>query len=184
MNIVDIAYSRGNSRKISVIYNSNKGNFVEEKEFELPFLLVKSTISKSDLEQIRYEYRGESKTPESVKAIEKVLRGETVDMFKVCTLLPIEIPVLKRKLLDQGLEVFEVVKDSAAEKAGLRKGDFISKVDGEPIETREELTIAIATNNPGKQVVIEYRRGEKEMSSKIKLGHRPGKKEEAEEEEE
>ena len=71
----------------------------------------------------------------------------------------------------------------AAEKAGLRKGDFISKVDGEPIETREELTIAIATNNPGKQVVIEYRRGEKEMSSKIKLGHRPGKKEEGEEEE-
>lgn len=82
-----------------------------------------------------------------------------------------------------GLEVFEVVKDSAAEKAGLRKGDFISKVDGEPIETREELTIAIATNDPGEQVVIEYRRGEKEMSSKIKLGNRPGKKEEGEEEE-
>ena len=83
---------------------------------------------------------------------------------------------------DGGLEVFEVVKDSAAEKAGLRKGDVIAKVDGEPIETREELTIAIATNDPGKQVVIEYRRGEKEMSSKIKLGHRPGPEEDEEEE--
>jgi len=107
MNIVDIAYSRRDYRKISVIYSSDKGNYSEEKEFGLPFLLVKSTISKSDLEKIRYEYRGESKTPESVKEIMKILRGEPVDMFKVCTSIPIEIPALKRKLLDQGLEVFE-----------------------------------------------------------------------------
>ena len=107
MNIVDIAYSRGNSRKISVIYSSNKGNYVEEKEFELPFLLVKSDISKSDLEQIHYEYRGELKNPESVKEVVKVLRGKTVDMFKVYTSIPLEIPALKRKLFDQGLEVFE-----------------------------------------------------------------------------
>lgn len=107
MNVVDIAYSRGNSRKISVIYSSNKGNYVEEKEFELPFLLVKSDISKSDLEQIHYEYRGELKNPESVKEVVKVLRGKTVDMFKVYTSIPLEIPALKRKLFDQGLEVFE-----------------------------------------------------------------------------
>ena len=107
MNVVDIAYSRGNSRKISVIYSSDKGNYVEEKEFELPFLLVKSDISKSDLEQIHYEYRGELKNPESVKEVVKVLRGETVDMFKVYTSIPLEIPALKRKLFDQGLEVFE-----------------------------------------------------------------------------
>ena len=107
MNIVDIAYSRGNSRKISVIYGSNKGNYSEEKEFDLPFLLVKSIISKSDLEQIHYEYRGETKTPKLVDTVDKVLRGERVSMFKVCTSIPIEIPALKRKLLDQGLEVFE-----------------------------------------------------------------------------
>ena len=45
-------------------------------------------------------------------------------------------------------------------------------MNGELIETREELTIAIASNDPGKQVIIEYRRGEKEMSIKIKLGSR------------
>lgn len=83
---------------------------------------------------------------------------------------------------EEGLEVFEVVEDSAAEKAGIRKGDLIAKINGEPIDTREELTIAIATNDPGKQVVIEYRRGEKEMSSKVKLGRRPTVEERDEEE--
>ncbi len=107
MNIVDIAYSKGNSRKISIICNSDSGSLVKEKEFELPFLLVKADVSKSDLEKVVYDYRGESRTPESVKEIKKILRGEEISMFKVHTAAPIEIPALKRKLLGQGLEVFE-----------------------------------------------------------------------------
>ncbi len=76
------------------------------------------------------------------------------------------------KETEDGLLVEMVVEGSAAEKAGLSKGDLIAKVNGEMIETREELTIAIATNEPGKKVIIEYRRGEKEMSIKVKLGSR------------
>ena len=76
------------------------------------------------------------------------------------------------KETEDGLLVEMVVEGSAAEKAGLSKGDLIAKVNGELIETREELTIAIATNDPGKKVIIEYRRGEKEMSIKVKLGSR------------
>jgi serine protease Do len=76
------------------------------------------------------------------------------------------------KETEGGLLVEMVVEGSAADKAGLSKGDLIAKVNGELIETREELTIAIATNDPGKKVIIEYRRGEKEMSIKVKLGSR------------
>ena len=76
------------------------------------------------------------------------------------------------KETEDGLLVEMVVEGSAAEKAGLSKGDLIAKINGELIETREELTIAIATNDPGKKVIIEYRRGEKEMSIKVKLGSR------------
>ena len=55
------------------------------------------------------------------------------------------------------------------------------KVNGDFIDTREELTIAIATTGPGKSVIIDYRRGEKEMTAKVKLGKRPDFEEEGEE---
>ena len=82
------------------------------------------------------------------------------------------------KETEKGLEIFEVVEDSAAEEAGLRGGDILAKVNGEPIDTREELTIAIATNEPGETVTVECRRGDKEMSFRIKLGRYPGNEEE------
>ncbi len=107
MNIVDIAYSRGNSRKISVISSSNKGNIVEERDFELPFLLVKPTISKSALEKINYEYRGETKTPDSVKEVKKNLKGDLISLFKVYVTVPFEIPALRKKLISQDLKIYE-----------------------------------------------------------------------------
>ncbi len=78
----------------------------------------------------------------------------------------------------EGLKVIEVVEDSAAKKARLREGDIIVKVNGDIIDTREELTIAIATTGPGKSVIIDYLRGEKEMTAKVKLGKRPDFEEE------
>ncbi len=107
MNIVDIAYSKGNSRKISIVCNSDSGSYVKEQEFELPFLLVKSPANKSELEKTVYDFRGESKTVLKVKGVTKVFRGEEISMFKVYASVPIEVPALKRKLLSQGLEVFE-----------------------------------------------------------------------------
>jgi serine protease Do len=77
------------------------------------------------------------------------------------------------KETEEGLKVIEVVEGSAAKKARLREGDIIVKVNGDVIDTREELTIAIATTSPGKSVIIDYLRGEKEMTAKVKLGKRP-----------
>jgi serine protease Do len=76
------------------------------------------------------------------------------------------------KETEEGLKVIEVVEGSAAKKARLREGDIIVKVNGDVIDTREELTIAIATTGPGKSVIIDYLRGEKEMTAKVKLGKR------------
>jgi len=107
MNIVDIAYSKGDSRKISIICNSDSGNYVKERDFELPFLLVKSNVSKSEIENLVYDYRGEIKSPKLVKEVKKIFRGKEISMFKVHTEFPVEIPALKRKLQNQQLEVFE-----------------------------------------------------------------------------
>ncbi len=86
------------------------------------------------------------------------------------------------KETEEGLKVIEVVEGSAAKKARLREGDIIVKVNGDVIDTREELTIAIATTGPGKSVIIDYLRGEKEMTAKVKLGKRPDFEEEEGEE--
>jgi serine protease Do len=86
------------------------------------------------------------------------------------------------KETEEGLKVIEVVEGSAAKKARLREGDIIVKVNGDVIDTREELTIAIATTSPGKSVIIDYLRGEKEMTAKVKLGKRPDFEEEEGEE--
>tara|TARA_B100001094_G_scaffold55582_1_gene51086 strand:+ start:1320 stop:2315 length:996 start_codon:yes stop_codon:yes gene_type:complete len=85
------------------------------------------------------------------------------------------------KETEKGLTVTEIVEDSAAKKARLKEGDIIVKVNGNLIDTREELTIAIATTGSGKSVIIDYLRDEKEMTAKVKLGKRPGHEEAGEE---
>ena len=82
------------------------------------------------------------------------------------------------KETEEGLKVIEIIERSAAKKARLKKGDIIVKVNGDVIDTREELTIAISTTGPGESVIIDFLRGEKEMTAKVKLGKRPGFEEE------
>ena len=45
----------------------------------------------------------------------------------------------------KGLEVLKVLPDSPAEKAGLKKGDILYRLDGIPVSSLEEVHQAIAT---------------------------------------
>lgn len=54
-------------------------------------------------------------------------------------------------------EVGEVMKDTPAEKAGLMKGDRITKIDGITVNQWDEMT-AIIHNNPGKTMYVEIKR--------------------------
>lgn len=59
---------------------------------------------------------------------------------------------------DDGAQVKEVSKESAAEKAGLKEGDVITKVDKIEIETPADLQKAIGEYKPGDKVTITYKR--------------------------
>lgn len=58
----------------------------------------------------------------------------------------------------EGMELLDVVKDSPAEKAGLKKGDILQSVNEHQISTYEELTKALSNYKPGDSIVVMYRR--------------------------
>src|SRR6478609_1265270 len=57
---------------------------------------------------------------------------------------------------DNGAKIKEVTKGSAAEKAGLKEGDVIIKVDDEKIEDPEDLSDAIGEHKAGEKTTITY----------------------------
>lgn len=71
---------------------------------------------------------------------------------------------------DNGAEVQSVTDESAAEKAGLKKGDIITKIDDKKIETPDDLTEAIQDHKPGDKVSITYLRDKKEQKATAELG--------------
>lgn len=71
---------------------------------------------------------------------------------------------------DNGAEIQSITKESAAEKAGLKKGDIITKIDDKKIETPDDLTEAIQDHKPGDKVNITYLRDKKEQKASAELG--------------
>ena len=74
---------------------------------------------------------------------------------------------------EEGLRIQQLVKESAADKGGILKADIITAIDGEPIDSQEELIIVVGSKEPGDEVVIDLRRGEKELTISLELGKRP-----------
>lgn len=62
--------------------------------------------------------------------------------------------------VDTGALIVSVTSDSPADKAGLRAGDVITKMDDENISTTEELISAIRSHQIGDQVEIVYYSGD------------------------
>ena len=75
-----------------------------------------------------------------------------------------------------GAKVTEVVKGSAAEKAGLKKDDIITKVANEKITGPEVLSDVIGFKKPKDEVKVTYKRGGKEATVKAILGEKKSSK--------
>lgn len=71
---------------------------------------------------------------------------------------------------DKGAKVNEVTEKSAAEKAGIKKGDIITKVGDKKIVDPDELSEAIRKNKPGDKVSITLLRDNKEQKLNAELG--------------
>ena len=73
----------------------------------------------------------------------------------------------------EGCAVESVVEGAPAERAGVRKGDIIVAVNGQPIITPPELTRRIAGTAPGTRVELSVVRNGKSMKIPVELGRRP-----------
>ena len=71
---------------------------------------------------------------------------------------------------DEGAEIQEVSDASAAQKAGLKEGDIITKVGDTKIEDADDLSKAIQSHKPGEKVTITYLRDKKEQKVTAELG--------------
>lgn len=71
-----------------------------------------------------------------------------------------------------GVTITSVSKESAAEKAGLKKGDVLTKVNDSKINSPEELTKTIGKFNPDEKVNITYKREKKELKTTATLTKR------------
>jgi serine protease Do len=71
-----------------------------------------------------------------------------------------------------GALIQEVVEGHAAAKAGLRHGDVITSVDGEPIENTRELIDTVSATPPGTKVELGIVRNGKRMTLDVTLEER------------
>ena len=73
----------------------------------------------------------------------------------------------------EGVIIIDVIKDSAAEKAGIRKNDILVEFNGEPIESASRLPISVAALRPGTQAEVVVLRGGQHQNLTVTLGKRP-----------
>ncbi len=71
-----------------------------------------------------------------------------------------------------GAEITNVTKESAAEKAGLKNGDIITKINDKKVEDPESLSEVVTSFKPKEEVTVYYKHDGKESSTKATLGER------------
>jgi len=74
-----------------------------------------------------------------------------------------------------GALVSEVSPDSPASKAGLKRGDVILKVNGQPVNSANDLRLRISQTPPGTDVKLQVSRDSKLLDVTVDLGEFPEK---------
>ena len=69
----------------------------------------------------------------------------------------------------KGVLIGDVFKDQPADKAGFKRGDVVTSVDGKPVKNTNELRNAIAAIRPGKKVPIKVIRNNKTKTLTVTL---------------
>ncbi|SER55359.1 serine protease DegQ [Nitrosomonas sp. Nm51] len=72
-----------------------------------------------------------------------------------------------------GALIASVLKDGPSDKAGIKPGDIMTAIEGEPIENSSELLNKVAALSPGKTVTVTIVRNREEKNIEIMVGVRP-----------
>ncbi len=93
-------------------------------------------------------------------------------------ILPIELnsTIAKEKgaKVGRGIYVESVVEKGAAEAAGLKKGDVIVKMEGQPLDSDAQMREIIGRRRPGDAVMVTVNRDGAERDFKVELRNRNG----------
>lgn len=71
---------------------------------------------------------------------------------------------------EKGAEITSVSRESAAEKAGLKKGDIITKIGDKKIAVAADVSAAVRSYKPGDKISITFLRDGKEQKITAELG--------------
>lgn len=78
----------------------------------------------------------------------------------------------------QGVYVLAVPSDGAAAQSGLKKGDVIIKINGNPVASGLEMSGQVASFKPGDKLPVTYIRSNKEYTASVTLKESAGKADE------
>jgi serine protease Do len=79
----------------------------------------------------------------------------------------------------KGALIADVVKDSPAEKSGIKPGDVVVGLNGKPVNDNNQLTRDVGVIPPGSHVKLDVVREGKQRTVDVKLAERPDEKEQA-----
>jgi predicted metalloprotease with PDZ domain len=72
----------------------------------------------------------------------------------------------------EGVKIGAISKDSAGEKAGLQKGDIITKIDGKTVKGLRDYSTKLKAYSPGDKIKFEIKRNGETKIIELKLGSR------------
>jgi putative serine protease PepD len=75
---------------------------------------------------------------------------------------------------ERGARVSEVSPGTPADDAGLRDGDVVTEIEGEPVADGIALIVAIRTHQPGETVELTVRRDGRDRTLEVTLGSEVG----------
>jgi S1-C subfamily serine protease len=105
----------------------------------------------------------------------KTIADQIIKSGKVTDSGRAALNITGRTVVDQnyqpaGVALVRVTKGGAAEKAGLRAGDIITKIGDLPVTTITSLSEALASDKPGQKVTVTYLRDGAEKTAQVTLG--------------
>ncbi len=84
-----------------------------------------------------------------------------------------EVDAKDLELSKGGVMVFKVEADSPADKAGLKRYDIITAINGKPVKESVDVMLEIADTAPGDTVAIDYVRGKEKSQVKVRVSEAP-----------
>ena len=73
----------------------------------------------------------------------------------------------------QGVLIADVTAKGPAAQAGLKSGDVVTKMNGQPVADSAALRLQVSQTDPGTTIPLTVRRGTSSLDLNVKLGELP-----------